>query len=160
MGANGAWSSTGTADDALLARLSSDAFFEQNPPKSTGLEYFNPAWLKTWLNGDERPEDVQATLRELTATGISDAVTTALPTAKTLYLCGGGAQNGALKASIQSRLPDAKVESTAALGIDPMWVEACAFAWLARQRWEGKSGNLPSVTGASRAAMLGSLYLP
>ena len=157
---DGAWSRTGTADDALLARLSSDAFFEQSPPKSTGLEYFNPAWLKNWLNGDERPEDVQATLRELTATGISDAVTKALPTAKTLYLCGGGTQNGALKASIQFRLPDAKVESTAALGIDPVWVEACAFAWLARQRWERKPGSLPSVTGASRAAVLGSLYLP
>ena len=156
----GAWSRTGAADEALLTRLSSDAFFEQRPPKSTGLEYFNSAWLSKWLSGDERPEDVQATLRELTTTSIQDAVTKALPAAKTLYLCGGGAQNGALKASIQSRLPDVKVESTAALSIDPMWVEACAFAWLARQRWERKPGSLPSVTGASRTAVLGSLYLP
>ena len=157
---DGAWSRTGAADEALLTRLSSDAFFEQSPPKSTGLEYFNSAWLSKWLSGDERPEDVQATLRELTATSIQDAVTKALPTAKTLCLCGGGSKNGALKTSIQSRLPDVKVESTAALGIDPMWVEACAFAWLARQRWERKPGSLPSVTGASRATLLGSLYLP
>ena len=156
----GAWSRTGAADEALLTRLSSDAFFEQRPPKSTGLEYFNSAWLSKWLSGNERPADVQATLRELTTTSIQDAVTKALPAAKTLYLCGGGAQNGALKASIQSRLPDVKVESTAALSIDPMWVEACAFAWLARQRWERKPGSLPSVTGASRTAVLGSLYLP
>ena len=157
---DGAWSRTGIADDTLLSRLRSDTFFEQSPPKSTGLEYFNLSWLRERLNGDERPEDVQATLRELTATGISDAVAKALPTAKTLYLCGGGAQNAALEASIQSWLSSVKVESTAKLGIDPMWVEACAFAWLARQRWERKAGSLPSVTGASRAAILGSLYLP
>ena len=157
---DGAWSETGTVDQPLLARLLSDEYFGQRPPKSTGLEYFNPAWLKKQLNGSERPEDVQATLRELTATGISNAVIQHLPNARAVYLCGGGAQNNALRAAIDRLLADASVESTTALGMDPGWVEACAFAWLARQRWEGKPGNLPSVTGASRAALLGCLYLP
>jgi len=96
----------------------------------------------------------------LTASAIADAITKRLAQVRTVYLCGGGAQNKALKDAICALLPSASVSNTASLGIEPQWVEACAFAWLARQRWEGKPGNLPSVTGASRAAVLGTLHLP
>jgi anhydro-N-acetylmuramic acid kinase len=144
----------------LLARLLSDEYFSRPAPKSTGLEYFSPDWLGKNLTGDERPQDLQATLRELTAAGIATAINEELPNARAVYLCGGGARNSALKHAIDVLIPNAKVTSTMELGIGPEWVEACAFAWLARQRLEEKPGNLPSVTGASRMAVLGALHLP
>ena len=157
---DGAWSLTGEVDQSLLKKLLSDEYFSRPAPKSTGLEYFSHEWLKKRLSGSERPRDIQATLRELTASAIADAITKRLAQVRTVYLCGGGAQNKALKDAICALLPSASVSNTASLGIEPQWVEACAFAWLARQRWEGKPGNLPSVTGASRAAVLGTLHLP
>ena len=157
---DGAWSLTGEVDQSLLKKLLSDEYFSRPAPKSTGLEYFSHEWLKKRLSGSERPRDIQATLRELTASAIADAITKRLAQVRTVYLCGGGAQNKALKDAICAVLPSASVSNTASLGIEPQWVEACAFAWLARQRWEGKPGNLPSVTGASRAAVLGTLHLP
>ena len=144
----------------LLAQLLSDEYFSRPAPKSTGLEYFSPDWLAKNLTGDERRQNLQATLRELTATGIATAINEELPKARAVYLCGGGARNSALKQAIDVLIPNAKVTSTMELGIDPGWVEACAFAWLARQRLEEKPGNLPSVTGASRMAVLGALHLP
>ena len=157
---DGAWSCTGEVDQALLKKLFSDEYFFRPAPKSTGLEYFSPDWLAPHLSGNENAEDVQATLRQLTAKGIAAAVEKNLLQARAVYLCGGGARNGALKDGIDALLPNSILTSTAALGIEPEWVEGCAFAWLARQRLEEKSGNLPSVTGASRAAVLGTLHLP
>ena len=157
---DGSWSLTGEVDQALLEKLLSDDYFSRPAPKSTGLEYFSYEWLKGRLSGHEPPQDIQATLRELTATAIADAITKRLAQVRTVYLCGGGAQNKALKDAVCALMPGARVSNTASLGIDPQWVEACAFAWLARQRLEGKPGNLPSVTGASRAAVLGTLHLP
>ena len=157
---DGAWSLTGEVSQTLLARLLSDEYFSRPAPKSTGLEYFSPDWLGKNLTGDERPQDLQATLRELTAAGIATAINKELPKARAVYLCGGGARNSALKHAIDVLIPNAKVTSTMELGIGPEWVEACAFAWLARQRLEEKPGNLPSVTGASRMAVLGALHLP
>ncbi|MAF08704.1 MAG: anhydro-N-acetylmuramic acid kinase [Acidiferrobacteraceae bacterium] len=157
---DGAWSLTGKVDQALLKKLLSDKYFSQPAPKSTGLEYFSHEWLKGRLSGNEHPQDVQAMLRELTAATIADAITNRLAHARTVYLCGGGAQNKALKDAIRALLPNTDVTSTARLGIEPQWVEACAFAWLARQRLEGRPGNLPSVTGASRATVLGTLHQP
>jgi len=61
---------------------------------------------------------------------------------------------------LQQYLQDTPVASTQVLGIDPNWVEACAFAWLAKRRLENKTGSLASVTGASRDSILGALYLP
>lgn len=77
-----------------------------------------------------------------------------------VFVCGGGARNPVLMQALRARLPDCRVETTAALGVDPGWVEAMAFAWLARRRVRGESGNCVAVTGAKRAAVLGGLWLP
>ncbi len=107
------------------------------------------------------PEDVQATLVALTAESIAAAVRATLGTAAAgVFVCGGGARNPVLMRALQERLPAARVATTDALGVDPGWVEAMAFAWLARQRLRGEPGNCVAVTGARRAAVLGGLWRP
>ena len=137
-----------------------DAYFQRPPPKSTGLEYFNLAWLEKGLEcigGRPGAEDVQATLTELTAAAIAEAIAgNCAP--RRVILCGGGTHNTALTARLAMRLTDAAVESSALHGIDPEWVEAVLFAWLARARLRGEPGNAPSVTGACRPAPLGGVY--
>jgi anhydro-N-acetylmuramic acid kinase len=156
----GNWSRRGTVDEALLARCLADPYFALAPPKSTGLEYFNPDWLRSQLSGTETPADVQASLRALTARGASDAIRQHHRSARKVYLCGGGARNDALVDEFRSALPGVEIATTTILGIEPQWVEACAFAWLARQRIRQEPGNVPAVTGASRPAVLGALYNP
>ncbi|MEE4185196.1 MAG: anhydro-N-acetylmuramic acid kinase [Gammaproteobacteria bacterium] len=158
--AAGAWARGGCVDEALLTRLLSDPYFARSAPKSTGREYFNAAWLQQHSAPDApQGADLQATLAELTARSIAAAITHAAPRAD-IYLCGGGAANDDLQDRLRRSLPDCAIRTTAALGIEPDWVEAAAFAWLARARLEGIAGNLPSATGASRAAILGALHAP
>ena len=154
----GAWAATGSVDDALLDRLLADPWFERAPPKSTGFEYFNAAWLERHdLDGLE-PEDVQATLVELTSASIANAIDRWAGRTTDVFVCGGGAHNRALIASLERRLPQCSVATTAAAGLDPDWVEATAFAWLAARTLSGRSGSLASVTGARRDAVLGGIY--
>jgi anhydro-N-acetylmuramic acid kinase len=101
---------------------------------------------------------VQATLVELSAVSIARAVTGALPSTRELIVCGGGAHNACLLERLGAQLPGVDIVSTEALGIAPDWIEASAFAWLADCYVRGRPGNLPSVTGARRAAVLGALY--
>ena len=101
---------------------------------------------------------MQATLLEFTALTLCEAVSQECGSARELYVCGGGAHNGALMQRIEARLPSLRVTTTTALGIDPDWVEALAFAWLARQTLHHAAGNLPSVTGARGARVLGAIY--
>jgi anhydro-N-acetylmuramic acid kinase len=158
--AAGAWAASGQVDDALLQRLLADPYFARSAPKSTGLEYFNARWLQQHsLPGGPQGADLQATLAELTARSIAAAIEAAAPGAA-VYLCGGGAANADLKHRLRHNLPGVAISTTAELGVAPDWVEAAAFAWLARARLEGIPGNLPSATGASRAAILGALYVP
>jgi len=136
-------------------------YLQLPPPKSAGREQFNLEWLEKTLARLDRavePADVQATLLEFTATSLCDAVTRECNAAQELYVCGGGAHNGALMRRINARLPDLQVATTAQLGIDPDWVEALAFAWLARQTLHGAPGNLPSVTGAQGERILGAIH--
>jgi len=156
----GRWAASGEPDVALLARLQAHPFFSCPPPKSTGREDFHLAWLDRELaRGDPlAPGTVQATLLELTATGIATAVEGLAPTVQELYLCGGGAYNAALLNRLRALLPQLVVDTTAALGLAPEWVEAVAFAWLARETLLGRPGNLPAVTGAAHATVLGALY--
>jgi anhydro-N-acetylmuramic acid kinase len=105
-------------------------------------------------------QDVQATLLALTAETLADAIHGLHQSVAEMFVCGGGAFNHTLMAELEKLLPDMTVSTTAKLGIDPCWVEACAFAWLAKQRVEHKASNLMSVTGASREAVLGAVYLP
>ena len=160
---NGEWAERGHSNETLLNQLMSDKYFAQAAPKSTGKEYFNMAWLESnMLEISESVipiEDVQATLLELTARSITDACKSTGIT--TLYLCGGGALNHALVKRLQSLLNDTvKLKSSEVLGIDPMWVEACAFAWLAQQTIDSLPSNRTEVTGASRRAILGGIFLP
>ncbi len=157
----GAWGAQGTVDAGLLEALLAHDFFAMPPPKSAGREQFNLAWLDAQLASLGRavaPVDVQATLLEFTAASLADAVRRECGRARELYVCGGGAHNDALMRRLAALLPGVRVETTAALGIVPDWVEALAFAWLARQTLHGAPGNLPAVTGARGPRILGAIY--
>lgn len=159
--ADGAWAATGTSDPALLGRLLGEPFFAQRGPKSTGRELFNLAWLDARLaeqGAPLAPADVQATLLELTARSIADDVRRYCAETGVLSVCGGGAHNGQLLRRLQVLLPTCQVQSSAAAGVDPDWVEAMAFAWLAHCCLEGLPGNRPSVTGARGPRVLGAIY--
>lgn len=155
---NGDWAASARPDSTLLTTLLDDPYFHQPPPKSTGRERFSRDWLNAQLANHSLPDDViQATLAELTAHSISDALNNFQP--DHVLICGGGAHNQHLLERLQALL-DTPVTSTAEHGLDPDWVEAAAFAWLAWARMEGKAGNAPVVTGASREAVLGQITLP
>lgn len=154
----GAWSATGQVIPALLEKLLACQYFSLSPPKSTGRDLFNMHWLENNLVGNESPQDVQATLLQLTTQTIADAIVNYCPNAKEAYLCGGGARNSLLLSNLKKALPGRKVELTNVLGVDADWVEGYAFAWLARQTMLGLPGNLPAVTGASGARILGAVY--
>ena len=156
--AEGAWAASGKVDDSLLARLLRDDYFRRPPPKSTGFERFNLGWLDQHDPAGADPADVQATLLELTARSLTNAIGTSAPDCASLFVCGGGTHNLTLLERVRSLLPGTTVESTASRGLDPDWVEASAFAWLARERMSGRTGNLPEVTGASRQSPLGAVY--
>ncbi|HEU4772925.1 MAG TPA: anhydro-N-acetylmuramic acid kinase [Lysobacter sp.] len=156
--ANGAFAASGQVDAALLARLQSEPWFALPPPKSTGREQFHLGWLQQRLDGTERPEDVQATLMELTATTVADALLALQPATRRVLVCGGGVHNARLLQRIGAHLPGMAIESTATHGMDPDFVEAIGFAWLARQTLAGLPGNLPGVTGARGPRVLGVVY--
>jgi len=157
---NGDWAATGTTHQALLQHMKGCAFFSQPAPKSTGRELFNHHWLNAQLAQfpDLAPQDIQATLLSLTAETICEAIEGLSSPAEEVYICGGGAFNSELMGALTEKLP--KVSTTETLGIAPNWVEACAFAWLAKQRIEHKAGNITEVTGAVRETVLGAVYLP
>ncbi len=165
--AGGAWAEGGTVDRALLDRLLDDPYFSLPPPKSTGVEYFNSHWLQGHLEGNDpanttpaasAAQDVQATLAELTATTIAEAVLAA--SATELRVCGGGSHNSDLMRRLGRLLPKLSVTTTAELGLDPDWVEAVLFAWLARERIAGRPQDTPPITGASQPVVLGEVFKP
>ena len=155
----GAWAACGNVDATLLATLLTEPYFSATAPKSTGRELFNMQWLDAHLSRHSAtPADVQATLAELTATTIIASIDRTLSECKQLIVCGGGAHNKDLMARLR-RLSGRSVDTTAAFGIAPDWVEGAAFAWLARARLRSEAGNVPTVTGARRLAVLGGVYL-
>ena len=156
--ADGGWAAQGTCDELLLKRMLGFEYFALAPPKSTGLEDFNLHWLQEYLSGTRAPVDVQATLCELTARSIANAVRGYARRTDELFVCGGGAHNGELLRRLGRNLPETSVDTTAAVGLDPDWVEAVAFAWLAMRTMNNETGNLPSVTGASRKVVLGTIH--
>ncbi|MGG2398327.1 anhydro-N-acetylmuramic acid kinase [Pseudomonas sp. SH1-B] len=157
---DGAWAAKGNVHPELLSRLLSDPFFVTQGPKSTGRELFNLDWLLGHLQALPAipEEDVQSTLVELTARSIVSALRNAQAYTDELLVCGGGAHNSCLMQRLATMLPGTEVQSTAARGIDPDWVEAMAFAWLAHCALEGIPGNRPSVTGAAGLRVLGAIY--
>ncbi len=157
---DGAWAKTGQLQPALLRSLASDPFLHKPPPKSTGRDLFNPAWLQQHLAllDDLQPADVQATLCAFTALACSQDLLRHAPEASQLVVCGGGALNGELMRQIAAHLPGISVLNSEALGLPPLQVEAAAFAWLAFKTVRRETSSLPSVTGAQGARILGAIY--
>ncbi|PWQ97259.1 anhydro-N-acetylmuramic acid kinase [Leucothrix pacifica] len=155
---DGQWAASGQCNQALLQQFLQDPYFKRPYPKSTGKEYFNLGWLNSHLDKAIPEEDVQATLLELTAVSIQQSIMEAAPQTEEVYICGGGARNNALMSRLRALMPAVRLEKTDVLGIDADWVEAIAFAWLARQTLKGLPGNLPSATGAKDFRVLGAIY--
>jgi len=158
---SGQWARIGVVNGKLLTLLLSDPYFNQSIPKSTGREYFNLNWLTTKLKAlteDIVPQDVQATLSALTATTIAKDIQHYAEDTDAIYVCGGGAHNHYLIKQLRLQLPNRLVATTEQIGLQPDWVEACAFAWLARQTFTNKTSNLPEITGANHPAILGAIY--
>lgn len=155
---NGAWASTGQPLPDLLARLMQHPFLALTPPKSCGREEFGLAWLTRQLDGNEAPEDVQATLVEFTVASVADALRRHCGSPDELYVCGGGAHNGLLMRMLGERFTTWRVATTDFLGLPAEHVEAMAFAWLAQRTLHGEPGNLPAVTGAHGPRILGAIY--
>jgi len=154
--AEGGWASTGQVLEPLLNALLADPYFSRPNPNSTGPEYFHLDWLERSLTGDEAPENVQRTLLELTVMSICDALSK--ESVEVVRLCGGGAYNTLLRHRLAERMLSAQVTTTAEIGVDPQWVEAWAFAWLAEQTLASLPGNVPAVTGAAGERVLGGIY--
>jgi anhydro-N-acetylmuramic acid kinase len=155
---SGNWASTGQIIDGLLDALLAHPFFKQTPPKSTGRDMFNLPWLAHYLQADYAAADVQRTLLELTAQTIAMSIKEYCGAVSEIYLCGGGAHNQLLVHRLQQLLHPVKIGMSDALGINADWVEAAAFAWLARQAVHQLPGNLPAVTGAKGERILGAIY--
>lgn len=158
----GRWAAGGRVDLPLLARLLDDPFFDYPPPKSTGRDLFHRDWLDAALTSAGSrgldPQDVQATLAELTAQSAAQALLRYAPGSRSLLVCGGGAFNRHLMSRLAGHLPGIAIADTASAGVPPDQVEAIAFAWLGWSFLERRSGNLPSVTGARGERVLGALY--
>lgn len=157
---DGQWSAQGEVIPALLQQCLQHPYFARSGPRSTGKEMFNLNWLDSVLDAihEPLPQDVQATLAELTAASIANGVKNNGLEVAEVYICGGGAHNRDLMSRLQRKLAPAVVGTTSAIGLDPDWVEAATFAWLARQTLGGLAGNAPVVTGAAGARVLGGVY--
>jgi len=158
--AGGSWAGDGRAIPDLLSRMLQEPYFAIAPPKSTGRDLFNEAWLRKTLAGGEEPQAVQATLLELTARSVATAALLHCPAVRRVIVCGGGTKNDVLMRRLAELTAPAVLEPSDRHGIDPQQVEATAFAWLAKQTLDGRPGNLPSVTGARGPRVLGAVYLP
>lgn len=156
---DGAWAATGTLLPDMLARLMTHPFLALPPPKSCGREEFSLAWLESQLSGNERPEDVQATLAEFTARTVAEAMRGHCGSPAELYVCGGGAYNSLLMRLLAQHAVARRIATTDLLGLPADRVEAMAFAWLAWRTLHGEAGNLPAVTGARGPRILGAIYL-
>lgn len=160
----GRFAARGAVHAPLLDALLDEAYFSAPPPKSTGRDLFNPAWLDAKLAAFAQvaAEDVQATLTALTAVTVAREIARHAPGCKAVYVCGGGARNPVLLDALAAALHDcgvsATVDTTSALGVPPQQVEALAFAWLAYRFTAREPGNLATVTGAAGDRVLGALY--
>ncbi len=159
---NGAWAASTDASARLVQQMMQDAFVSATPPKSTGFEHYNLTWLDRQLTEFKHlsAEQVQASLCQFTGESITYAIERSLLKIDALIVCGGGVHNSHLMKLLAQQLKrlDVRVESSEASGVAPDWVEAIAFAWLARQTIHGLTGNIPAVTGASQRVISGAIY--
>ncbi len=156
--ADGTWAASGSVQAPLLAKMLAEPYFDLAPPKSTGRDLFDAGWLDRFDLRRYAAHDVQATLAALTSRTIADAIQRHCGRTDEVFVCGGGVHNASLLAGLRAALPGVAVESTAAGGVDPDWMEAMAFAWLAWRTIERRPGNLPDVTGARGPRILGAIY--
>jgi len=159
--AEGAWARSGQVEPALLRAMQAEPFFSQPPPKSTGRDLFHADWLQAALvhaPPDTSPANVQATLAELTAWAVLEALRQHAPATGQLLVCGGGARNTHLMDRLREGCPGCSVEATDARGVPADQVEALAFAWLAAAFVARRAGNVPAVTGARAGRVLGALH--
>ncbi len=157
--ANGEFAAAGKVNAELLERCISDSWFNKPPPKSTGRDQFNLDWLQTKMQGmNLPPADVMATLAALTAGTIAIALKAEMPACRRVLVCGGGSHNPVLMQHLRELLATVHIETTAEHGLHPDYVEAAAFAWLARETLAKRPGNLPAVTGAKGLRVLGVVY--
>ncbi len=154
----GRWAASGSVSHDLLTRLLAHPFLALAAPKSCGREEFHLGWLAPLLAGGEAPADVEATLLQFTAASIVDAIHRECGLPDEVLVCGGGVHNVQLMDRLEALLSPAVVASTESCGVSPDYLEALAFAWLARQAIDGEPGNLPEVTGARGARILGAIY--
>ncbi|MBL4827991.1 MAG: anhydro-N-acetylmuramic acid kinase, partial [Spongiibacteraceae bacterium] len=155
----GQWARSGKVTPSLLARLLNHPYLQQAPPKSTGREDFNLAYVQSCIDTSNlNTADIQATLLEFTAQSITNAINKHPETVSEVFICGGGACNNQLMLRLKTLLYPRLLANTSQLGIPAEWVEAAAFAWLAKQTMKGQIGNLPSVTGANTPVILGAIY--
>ena len=157
---NGDWASSGQLDRTMLDSLLADKYFSKSSPKSTGTDYFNLDWLESTypLATEMNAEDVQATLAELSAHTIALHIIREGYDDNAIYLCGGGVHNEDLVERLRRHLPNTSILTTEAIGLDPDYVEATAYAWLAWCTMERQAGNLPAVTGARHPVILGGIF--
>lgn len=159
---DGAWAASGVVEEDLLRACLDEPYFALPIPKSTGRGLFNLEWVQARdaRLSQRTPTNVQRSLCELTAASVASALLSQAPATRALVVCGGGTRNTFLMSRLRALLPGVRVEDSSVRGLDPQAVEASAFAWLACKRLRGETGNLPSVTGASRAAVLGGIFSP
>jgi anhydro-N-acetylmuramic acid kinase len=157
---DGAWAAGGSVRPELLSVFLAEPYFSKPPPKSTGRDLFNAVWLEQKLqsHAEADPQDVQATLSEMTAVSVANDLQRHAPATEELWLCGGGAHNRDLCERLRSRLPRVQVRSTEESGLPPTQIEAAAFAWLARAFLAGEAASIESVTGARGSRRLGAWY--
>jgi anhydro-N-acetylmuramic acid kinase len=160
--AGGALGLSGRVDERWLAELlEQDDFLRAPPPRSTGRERYGEAWLARHAARlrRARPAELMATLAAYTVEAVARALEDFVPLApRELIASGGGAHNLALLRGLQRRLPDVRVaDSAAALGVAPLVREALAFALIGDATLRGEPANVPSVTGARRAVVLGKV---
>ena len=130
----GAWGSRGRVDEARLGRWLDDPSFHAGPPKRTGREAFNLDWLDARVPAHAVPADVQATLLALSSRSIAEALRAHGRDTREVFACGGGVHNAALMGALRQELSNARLDTTAALGLDPDYVESVGFSCLARAR--------------------------
>lgn len=160
MDTNGAWASSRTLDDALVTLALEDPYFHKRPPKSTGREYFNRAWLDDLLRRRHYPLDpavVQASLAALVARSVTLAINSQFGAIDLLIVCGGGRRNGLLL-KLLHEYADYPVLISEDLGVDGDSLEAAAFAWFAARALSHDSAGEPAVTGARASRVLGVIY--
>ncbi len=156
---DGQWAAKGNCIETLLQELLTDEYFSKPPPKSTGREYFNLNRLEQNVQLNiYNAQDIQTTLTHFSVQSIALALVSHAPETQQVFVCGGGINNHFLMDLLIKQLASIEIDSTEQIGLHPDWVEATAFAWLAKQRLLEKPGNITSVTGATREVLLGAIY--